>query len=146
MDRLDFELLGLLEEDSSVSVSRLASKLGVPKTTLFDRVKKLRKEGVIKKFTIVKDFEKLGLDAGAFIMVKFTPLSDKHYSQKKCAEQIAKLSGIQEVHIISGEYDIVVKAVAKNLKELGKIVVEKLREVPGVSETLTCSIFDTMKE
>ncbi len=146
LDKLDFEVLNLLEEDSSTSISRLALKLGIPKTTLFDRIKKLRKEGVIKKFSIVKDFEKLGLEATAFILVKFTPLSIKHVSQKRVAEEISKLKGVQEVHIISGEYDILVKAIAKNLKELGKLVVEKLREVDGVSETVTCTVFETLKQ
>ncbi|EMR74764.1 transcriptional regulator [Thermoplasmatales archaeon SCGC AB-540-F20] len=62
------------------------------------------------------------------------------------ARRIAKLQGINEVHIISGEYDLLLKVRGKSLEEIGKLVVDKLRELKGVGRTLTCACFETVKE
>ena len=67
-------------------------------------------------------------------------------SQRELAKRIAELSGVYEVHIISGEYDLLLKVRGKSLEEIGKLVVDKLRQLKGVGRTLTCACFETVKE
>jgi len=87
-DRLDWELLDALELDSRLSLKGLGKKLGRPPSTLFERLKRLRETGVIKRFTVQRDWDKLGFKASAFILTKFDPASE--LSQKEVAKKLQK--------------------------------------------------------
>jgi DNA-binding Lrp family transcriptional regulator len=62
------------------------------------------------------------------------------------AEEIARFPEVQEVHIITGDWDLLVKLRAENVDVVGKFVVDKLRLISGIEKTLTCMIFETIKE
>jgi DNA-binding Lrp family transcriptional regulator len=62
------------------------------------------------------------------------------------AEEIARFPEVQEVHIITGYWDLLVKLRAENVDAIGKFVVDKLRLIKGLEKTLTCMIFETVKE
>ncbi|MEM4693087.1 MAG: Lrp/AsnC family transcriptional regulator, partial [Nitrososphaerota archaeon] len=96
-----------LREDASRSVREIASKLGLPRTTVQERINKMKKEGVIKRFTVEVDHSKLGKPTTAFILVSFMP--GCHLSQKELARNISNLPDVEEVHVITGEWDIIVK-------------------------------------
>lgn len=89
------------------------------------------------------------LNAGttAFIFVSFVYKGEeKVLSQRKVAREIASFSEVQDVHIISGEWDILIKVRTKDVDSVGKFVVDKLRLVKGIERTLTCFVFGTEKE
>ena len=67
-------------------------------------------------------------------------------AQRELANRIAKIPGIYEVHIISGEYDLLLKVRGTSLEDIGKLVIDKLRQLKGVGRTLTCTCFETVKE
>jgi DNA-binding Lrp family transcriptional regulator len=56
------------------------------------------------------------------------------------------MSGVYEVHIISGEYDLLLKVRGKTLDDIGTLVVDKLRQLKGVGRTITFACFETVKE
>jgi Lrp/AsnC family leucine-responsive transcriptional regulator len=62
------------------------------------------------------------------------------------AEEIAKFPEVQEVHIITGDWDLLIKLRAENVESIGKFVVDKLRLIKGLEKTLTCMVFETVKE
>jgi len=62
------------------------------------------------------------------------------------AEEIAKFAEVQEVHIITGDWDLLVKLRAESVDAVGKFVVDKLRLISGLEKTLTCMVFETVKE
>ena len=66
--------------------------------------------------------------------------------QRKVAREIAGFSEVQEVNIISGEWDMLTKVKAKDVDSVGKFVVDKLRLIRGIEKTLTCFIFESEKE
>jgi Lrp/AsnC family leucine-responsive transcriptional regulator len=76
--------------------------------------------------------------------VQFEP--EKGLSQRDTAEDIALLSGIFEVHMISGEYDMLLKVRGSSMEDVGRLVIDRLRDVKGVARTLTCTVFSTVKE
>jgi len=100
--------------------------------------------GIVKSFTAIPDYNKIGLPCEVFIFVSFQP--DANVSQRELANRIAKLPSVFEVHIISGEYDLLLKVRGTSLEEIGKLVVDKLRQIKGVGRTLTCTCFETIKE
>ena len=110
IDKKDMIILDSLQKNSRKSIKEVSKETGIPRTTVFDRVKKLEQDGTIKRFTIVPDYKKLGLDITVFILVKFRHSTK---SQRTVAEEILKLKGVREVYIITGEHDLLVKFHAK---------------------------------
>ena len=86
----------------------------------------------------------MGLPTEVFIFVSFQ--SGLDISQRELAKRISKINGIFEVHIISGEYDLLLKVRGESLEEIGKLVVDKIRKLKGVGKTLTFACFETIKE
>ena len=142
--RKDESILQMLRLDSSKSVSEIATELQLPRTTVQERIKRLVHLGVIKRFTIQQDYSKLGKPVTAFILVSF--LSGSGVSQRQAAERIAEIPDIFEVHVISGDWDIIVKARGSSLESIGELVLDKIRNVKGVERTLTCASFVAVKE
>ncbi|MEJ5328358.1 MAG: Lrp/AsnC ligand binding domain-containing protein, partial [Candidatus Bathyarchaeia archaeon] len=66
--------------------------------------------------------------------------------QRAVAEEIAKFQEVQEVHIITGDWDLLIKLRAESVEAVGKFVVDKLRLIKGLEKTLTCMVFETVKE
>ncbi len=140
----DAMILQRLRVDSSKPVSELASELDMPRTTVQERIKKLVQTGIIKRFTIQTDHAKLGEPVTAFILVSF--LSGTGVSQKEAAQKIAEIPDICEVHVISGDWDIIAKARGESIQSIGELVLDKIRNVKGVERTLTCTSFAAIKE
>ncbi|MCD6313233.1 MAG: Lrp/AsnC family transcriptional regulator [Thaumarchaeota archaeon] len=144
LDEKDLMILRELELDSSRNLRELAESLGMPRTTVQDRINKLKRMGVIKKFTVKLDKSKLGKSVTAFILVSFMPGSE--ISQKALAHEMSMLENVEEAHLISGEWDILLKVRGSSMKEIGDLVIDKIRGMHGVARTLTCAVFYTAKE
>ena len=144
MDSKDHEIIEALRNDSRKSFAKLAEELGIPRATLQDRVRKLLKDGVIKKFTIVPDYAKLGKQITAFVMVSFSPVPG--LSQRELAKEIAATENVQEVYLISGQWDILVKIRVEKVEDVGKLVIDRVRGIRGVARTETCVSFECVRE
>lgn len=144
LDEKDLELIQALRKDSKKPIAALARELGMPRATLQDRVRKLVKDGVIKRFTIVPDFAKLGRQIVAFVMVSFSPVPG--LSQRELAQEIAEIEDVQEVHLISGQWDILAKVRVGEVEDIGRLVIDKIRSTRGVARTETCVSFECVRE
>ncbi|WP_048150160.1 Lrp/AsnC family transcriptional regulator [Palaeococcus ferrophilus] len=144
LDRVDQKLLDELKENARENIASLSKKLGVPRTTVHYRIKKLLEEGIIEKFTIKPNYKKLNLGTTAFILARYDPSSG--LTQKEVANRVAQVEGVYEVHIIAGEWDLLIKVRAHSAEDVGKIVVDRLREVKGLGQTVTMVSFVTVKE
>ena len=144
IDKKDELILKELEKNSRETATSLSRTLNIPRVTIHDRIQKMINNKIIKKFTIIPDYKKINQGCKVFIFVSFR--SDYDISQKELAKKISKINGIYEVNIISGEYDLLLKVRGSTLDEIGKLVVEKLRQIKGVGKTLTFACFDTIKE
>ena len=144
MDEKDVLIVEELRKNGRESTKSIAERLGIPRATVHERIKKMLNTGVIEKFTTQMDYGKLDLGTTAFILVSFTSKTD--VSQEGLAMGISAISNVFEVHIISGEWDLLVKARGKSVKEVGDLVVNRLRGLKGVERTLTLFSFKTVKE
>lgn len=143
LDDKDFKILQELGENADQPISAIAAKIKMPRTTVQERIKRLRQLGVIKKFTIQVDHSKLGKQATAYVLISFQQGAT---SQKKLAEEIAKLPEVVEAHLITGEWDIIVKIRSESMQSIGTLVVDKLRNMAGVGKTVTCVSLASVKE
>lgn len=127
----------------------ISRRIGSPITTVYSRIKRLEDSGVIKGYKPVLDAAKLGRPTTAFILASFTyrtPGVEEPLDQRQIARKVARFLEVQEVHIITGDWDILIKVKERDVAAIGRFVVDKLRTVRGIEKTLTCMVFDTAKE
>ncbi|MEM3096683.1 MAG: Lrp/AsnC family transcriptional regulator [Nitrososphaerota archaeon] len=144
LDEKDIKIIQELQVDSSQSITTIAARLKMPRTTVQERIKRLRAQGVLRKFTVQLDYSKMGKPVTAFILVSVGMSSS--IPQKVLAQEIAKLPDVVEVHIIAGEWDILVKVRSESMQTIGSLVVDRLRSMEGVARTVTCVSFQAVKE
>jgi Lrp/AsnC family leucine-responsive transcriptional regulator len=145
----DLEILRILQENCRLRAKEISKKVDTPISTVFAKTKRMESEGIIKAYKAVLDARKLDKGATAFILVSFEQQiagQQMNPSQRDVAKEIAKLKEVQEVHIISGDWDILAKVKAKDVGTIGKLVLDKMRLIKGVKRTLTCMVFETQKE
>jgi Lrp/AsnC family leucine-responsive transcriptional regulator len=149
VDEKDKEILRMLMEDAKVSAKDISARINSPITTVYSRIKRLEDAGVIRGYKPILDAAKLGRPTTAFIFASFTyrPLGvDKDLDQREIARRVARFPEVQEVHIITGDWDFLIKVKERDVVAVGNFVVDKLRTVQGISKTLTCMVFDAVKE
>ncbi|MDO8339250.1 MAG: Lrp/AsnC family transcriptional regulator [Candidatus Burarchaeum sp.] len=144
IDETDERIIEELKKDSRQSTADISRRTGIARMTVHERIKRLKEKGVIRKFSVGLDHAKLGRPTTAFILIAYEP--GHKMPQRRLAEKISKLSGVYAVHIITGEWDILVKARAASIEEIGKLVVNKIRELEGAYKAFTLACFDTVTE
>ena len=145
VDDKDLKLLALLQENSKNSIQQLAKQTGLPPTTVHNRIKRLENLGVIKNYSTNVDWKKAGKPLLAYVLVAFEhimPTGGK-VQLEDAAHDIRRLSGVEEVSILTGTTDLLAKVRAKDIDELNEVVVKNLRTVPGVDKTQTMIVLST---
>jgi len=150
LDEKDQAILTLIQENSKLTAKQIAKKINAPITTVFAKIKRMEEAGVIKQYRAILSPDKLNLGTAAFILASVSYTTTKTdgvpISQRDVAEEISRFPEVQEVHIVTGDYDLLVKLRAENVDAIGKFVVDKLRRIKGLEKTLTCMVFETVKE
>jgi len=139
MDSKDMKVLDELRQNSKQTTSQIGKKTGIPITTVHNRIRKLEKEGIITGYTVKVDHKKLGLNITAYILltVNYTLPGGEKVHQGDIAKKINSLPEVQEVSIVTGGTDIVLKVRTKDVDELNDFIINKLRELKGVDKTQT---------
>jgi Lrp/AsnC family leucine-responsive transcriptional regulator len=148
IDDKDLKILNLLQKNCKMTAREIAQTIDSPVTTVFAKIKRMEKLGIIKGYNAVLDANKLDKGTTAFILasVSYGSKESVQQSQRKIAKEIAKFPEVQEAHIITGDWDILIKVKEKEVAAIGKFVIDKLRLVEGIEKTLTCMVFTTEKE
>ena len=149
LDEKDLAILQLIQENSKLTANQIAKRINSPITTVFAKTKRMEELGIIKEYRAILAPEKLNVGTAAFILASVSYASKADgtpVSQRAVAEEIARFPEVQEVHIITGDWDLLVKLRAENVDAIGRFVVDKLRLIKGLEKTLTCMVFETVKE
>jgi DNA-binding Lrp family transcriptional regulator len=149
LDEKDSAILMLIQKDSKLTAKQISKRVGAPITTVFAKTKRMEEQGIIREYRAIVAPEKLSAGTSAFILASVSyraKADDVPISQRVVAEEIARFPEVQEVHIITGDWDLLVKLKAENVDAVGKFVVDKLRLIKGLEKTLTCMVFETVKE
>ena len=140
LDEIDQKILEFLSKNSRMSYSDLARHFGFSDVAIRKRVDKLVENKVIKDFTTVVDYGKLGKNVSAFIF--FNTRSDK---TQEIAEQLLQIEGIYDVYISLGVYDIIAKAYCSDVAELKTLTESKLNEINGILEVKPSIVFSEVR-
>jgi len=141
VDDLDREILHMLQADGSTSFTKIAKKLRRNESTIRKRVLSLKKDGVIKKFSVVLDPAKIGFGTVAVIGVDIDPekLLD-------VAQNLIKIPETRYVATSTGDHMIMIEIWAKDGRELSQILSEKIGAIEGVKKICPSIILEKMKE
>ncbi len=155
MDELDSKILRELSKDGRVPVKVLAERLGVPRTTVALRMRKLVDSGVVKGFYAEIDYKKLNYTITSFVLIQVRrgrPIEGKS-NQEVLAENLVKelskrdgLPWIEEAHIVTGDFDLLLKVRARSMEELTKFLITELAKYPDVERTHTMIVLETPHE
>jgi DNA-binding Lrp family transcriptional regulator len=149
LDEKDMAILTLVQRDCKLTAREIARRINSPITTVFAKIKRMEELGIIKGCRAILDPKKLDRGTAAFILasVIYGARNEKEpFSQRDKAAEIAKFPEVQEVHIITGDWDLLIKLRAESVDSIGQFVIDKLRFVKGIEKTLTCMVFETCKE
>ncbi len=142
MDELDRRILGLLRRDARLPVTELARQAGTSRATLHERLKRLQAT-VIRSSTVILDPAALGRPLRAFLLVGWR--AERNDDQRGVAQAIAAIPGVERVHITTGQHDFLVEVVARDMDEVGRLIIERIRALPGVGGTETVLTFWTFE-
>ncbi|QFT32980.1 Lrp/AsnC family transcriptional regulator [Roseibium porphyridii] len=144
MDAIDQKILTALQIDSRISMAKLSEQVGLSLSACHRRVKLLEANGVISGYTVRLERSALDLEIQVFIEVKLTSARTDDITAFESA--IAKMPEILECHLISGEFDYLIRLVAKNTAAYEKLYRNRLSQIPSVSQMKTLLSLSTVKE
>ena len=128
------ELLELLEKNSRMSTSDIASMLGKSEYEIENEIKRLEKSKIILSYSTIINWEKFGDDTiTAMIEVNLTPQREVGFDA--IAERIYRFDEVRTVYLMSGSFDLLVIIEGKSLKDIANFVATRLSTIEGVTQT-----------
>ncbi|MEN2974607.1 MAG: Lrp/AsnC family transcriptional regulator [Candidatus Caldarchaeales archaeon] len=140
LDELDYKILIELARNGRASFRKIAEKTGASVSTVVSRIEGLKKNGVIKGYTVVIDPSKLGYDLSAIIHVRI-----RHGKLIEVQKTIASSPNVFGVYDVTGESDSIILARFKNREELSRFI-KTLLSNEYVERTITYIVLDVIKE
>jgi DNA-binding Lrp family transcriptional regulator len=138
-DRIDLEILRALLEDSKASLRKVAKHVGLAPGTVLSRIERIKRQGILRRYTISLDYEKLGYSTA------ITEITVSKGKLVEVEEQLAKLPGVCAVYDVTGEIDAIVVVKFKDTAELSKFT-KRVLSIPNVERTNTHVVLTTVKE
>jgi Lrp/AsnC family leucine-responsive transcriptional regulator/Lrp/AsnC family transcriptional regulator len=133
LDDTDKQLLRFLGEDSEITIKELATRVNLSHTPVFERVKKLKSNGYIKKYIALINAEKLNYGLIVFVNIKLKQ-HDRSIGNE-FVNDILRLQEVVECYNISGDFDFLLKVYAKDMKHYQDFVFNKLGSVTSIGST-----------
>ncbi|MCA0345640.1 MAG: Lrp/AsnC family transcriptional regulator [Actinobacteria bacterium] len=131
IDRLDGELIALLEQDARQGIGELADKLGVSRNTVQSRLRRLTEAGLLRGFTPRLDLVEVGITVEAF-----AALALDQGKLDDVIELLAAIPEVMEIHATSGREDLLVRIGAVSHAELQELI-QRIVALPGVGHSNT---------
>jgi Lrp/AsnC family leucine-responsive transcriptional regulator len=137
----------LLQEDARLSNAAIAEQVGLTASTVFERIKKLEKRGIIKRYVAIVDAAAAGLPITAFIRLTVGAAMDENYidTKRQLTELCQTEPEISECHTVAGEDCYILKARVANPQRL-EMLLERIRCSTLVARTTSNIVLSTFKE
>ena len=143
LDDVDLKILGVLQEDARHTYTDIGKSLGMAHSTVYDRIKRLERYGIIRKYTTIIDPEKAGTRRILALMTVYTDPKES----ETVAEKLCKAPEILEVYTsISEELIIMAKVMAADQESLHAFIANSVAPLPGVLRIRTSIVTKKFKE
>ncbi|ADY01983.1 AsnC family transcriptional regulator [Vulcanisaeta moutnovskia 768-28] len=141
IDQTDIEILKMLQDDCRITLDEMANKLKISKSTVYYRIKKLERLGIILGCHAKLSPEKMGKDYVAVVLVKARYGPGYH---EKVGQKLASIGGVTIVYYIFGEWDFVLQVRASGKDEILRIL-EQIMNMEEVERTSTLIVAKVIK-
>ena len=140
IDRVDLEILKMLQEDGRIPVTDIAQKLKLSESTIRKRVQALQRKGVIRRFTVEIDPTKIGLRTIAIVGFDVEPTKLLEVAQKLC-----EIKEIRSVATSTGDHMIMTEIWTRDGRELTRLISNKIGKIDGVKKICPAIILEKLK-
>ncbi|MGR5067109.1 MULTISPECIES: Lrp/AsnC family transcriptional regulator [Vibrio] len=143
LDRIDRQLLSLLQSDGTLSLNDLAERVSLTSTPCWKRLKKLEDEGYIEKRVALLSAEKLDLSFIAFVQLKTSDHSEAWYHH--FVTTVSDFPEVMEFYRMAGEYDYMMKVLVKDMKRFDEFYKRLVNSVKGLSNVTSTFAMEPIK-
>ena len=139
LDDTDRLIVAALRADGRLSMRALAEQLHLSRASVYTRVERLQRDGVITGYTAVVDPVRYGYGLSAYVYLDIA-----QHSWKAVRRQLLDLPEVDHVALISGEHDILLRVRTRDAASLRDVVLTRLQEMPQIRATQTVVIFEEL--
>ncbi|PKF63162.1 leucine-responsive transcriptional regulator Lrp [Psychromonas sp. psych-6C06] len=144
LDRIDRHILRALQKEGRISNVALSKKVGLSPTPCLERVKRLEKQGVIKSYTALLDPKHLNASLLVFIELTLKRSSPDVFERFNQAAK--ELDSILECHLVSGDFDYLLKTRVTDMSAYRKVLSETLIALPDIKSSRTYVVMEEVKD
>jgi len=141
LDDTDREILEILQEDARTPFSEIARRIDMSSATVHDRVNRMKDEGVITGYHASVDPKALGYGISALVGLRV-----KQGREQDTLDRLANIDGVQQLHLTTGEWDVVARVFAENADALRDLMFERITQMDGFDRSQTMVILGTPLE
>ena len=143
LDSTDKKLLYLLQSDCKKTTKELSLKLDLSVTAVYERIKKLEREGIIDKYVVLVNRSKVEKGFVVFCHIKLIQHTKEFLS--KFETEVVKLKEVLECHHVSGDYDYILKILVKDMDAYRGFLVNKLTTLEHIGSTHSTFMISEVK-
>ncbi len=145
LDEKDYTILNVLKTEARLSTQQISRKTRIPITTVHNRLKRMESSGVIRGYGAILNPALMGnITAFVLISVMYHLSGGRVIDQEELAGKVSRNPVVEEVSIISGSRDLIVKVRVKSVEELNDFVIKYLRSIPGIERTETAVVLKSI--
>ncbi|MBN2010404.1 Lrp/AsnC family transcriptional regulator [candidate division KSB1 bacterium] len=143
LDATDKKILEILQENGRITNAQLANLVGLSPPPMLERVKKLEKSGVIKKYVAILDPVKV--DKSTTVIVSLSLARHRIKSLDQVNKEIMNFPEVLECYHIAGEEDYLLKVVVKDVREYEEFILKKLAQIPAIGKIKSYVVLSALK-
>ncbi|TDN81559.1 AsnC family transcriptional regulator [Salegentibacter sp. 24] len=143
LDQKDLKILKHLQDDSKMTNKEISNKLQLSVTAVFERIKRLEREGVISGYVALVSPNKVAKSFMVFCQIKLIQHSRSYLT--KFETEVTKLSEVMECYHVSGEYDYILKVLVKDMEAYREFMVTKLTSLDHIGSTQSTFVISPVK-
>ncbi len=132
LDNIDLGILDLLQKDSRTTIKEIASRLNLSSTPVFERIKRLEKQGVIDRYVAILNPTLLGKKLTAFIHISIK--DHTKVAVEAFVNRVVSFEEVIECHHVSGDADFLLQVLLEDIEKYNQFVLEKLSIVPNIGK------------
>ncbi|WP_122902399.1 Lrp/AsnC ligand binding domain-containing protein [Acinetobacter sp. B51(2017)] len=144
LDRIDHQILDILQKEGRIAISELAARVNLSTTPCSERVKRLERDGIIMGYHARLDPKLVDRNLLVFLEIKLSAKSGDVFDQ--VARNLSALPEVLECHLISGEFDYLVKARLKEMSAYRRLLGDLLKQLPASASSHSYVVMEEVKE
>lgn len=144
LDRIDRQILDILQKEGRIAISELASRVNLSTTPCSERVKRLERDGVITGYHARLNPAYVDRNLLVFLEIKLSAKSGDVFDQ--VARDLVAIPEVLECHLISGEFDYLVKARLKEMSAYRRLLGDLLKKLPSSASSHSYIVMEEIKE